>query len=71
MIAASLLTILPEAFRQFADYRMLTYAIVLILVMIGTYNPAFRARITGLVNKIKPKKPGGKKKSNKSGKEVA
>ena len=71
MIAAALLTILPEAFRQFADYRMLTYAIVLILVMIGTYNPAFRARITGLVNKIKPKKPGGKKKSNKSGKEVA
>ena len=72
MIAAALLTILPEAFRQFADYRMLTYAIVLILVMIGTYNPALRARITGLVNKIKPKKPGGnKKKTNKSGKEVA
>ena len=71
MIAAALLTVLPEALRQFADYRMLTYAIVLILVMIGTYNPAFRARITGLVNKIKPKKPGGKKKSNKSGKEVA
>ncbi len=72
MIAAALLTILPEAFRQFADYRMLTYAIVLILVMIGTYNPAFRARITGLVSKIKPKKPGGdKKKNKKSGKEVA
>ncbi|MBO5513098.1 MAG: branched-chain amino acid ABC transporter permease [Mogibacterium sp.] len=71
MIAAALLTILPEAFRQFADYRMLTYAIVLILVMIGTYNPALRARISNLVSKIKPKGPGGKKKSNKSGKEVA
>lgn len=72
MIAASLLTILPEAFRQFADYRMLTYAIVLILVMIGTYNPAFRARITNVINKIKPKKkdPGSGKKG-RSGKEVA
>ena len=38
MIAAALLTILPEAFRQFADYRMLTYAIVLILVMLITNN---------------------------------
>ena len=72
MIAAALLTILPEAFRQFADYRMLTYAIVLILVMIGTYNPAFRARINNIVSKIKSKIPKKtKKKSNKSGKEVA
>ena len=72
MIAAALLTILPEAFRQCADYRMLTYAIVLILVMIGTYNPAFRARINNIVSKIKSKIPKKtKKKSNKSGKEVA
>ena len=71
MIAAALLTILPEALRQFADYRMLTYAIVLILVMIGTYNPAIRARITAVVNKIKPKKGGGKKKDSKTGKEAA
>ncbi len=72
MIAAALLTVLPEALRQFADYRMLTYAIVLILVMIGTYNPAIRARINAFVNKIKPKKGGGKKKdSKKTGKEVA
>ncbi|MBR7088095.1 MAG: branched-chain amino acid ABC transporter permease, partial [Mogibacterium sp.] len=72
MIAAALLTVLPEALRQFADYRMLTYAIVLILVMIGTYNPAIRARINAFVDKIKPKKGGGKKKdSKKTGKEVA
>lgn len=74
MIAAALLTILPEAFRQFADYRMLTYAIVLILVMIGTYNPTFKARINSVVNKIKPKKKkddGKKNKKGKSGKEVA
>ena len=46
IIAAALLTVLPETFRQFADYRMLTYAIVLILVMICTYNPAIKARVT-------------------------
>lgn len=71
MIAAALLTVLPEALRQFADYRMLTYAIVLILVMIGTYNPAIRARITAFVNKIKPKKGRGKSKDSKTGKEAA
>ncbi len=69
MIAAALLTVLPEALRQFADYRMLTYAVVLILVMIGTYNPAIRARITAFVNKIKPKKKD--KGKEKTGKEAA
>lgn len=61
IIAATLLTILPEALRQFADYRMLTYAIVLILVMICTYNPIIKSRITALAEKINPlqKKKGG------------
>ena len=67
MIAAALLTILPEALRQFADYRMLTYAIVLIAVMICTYNPAIRSRITAFVNKLQPKKKG----KTKTGKEAA
>lgn len=39
VIAAAALTILPEALREFADYRMLVYAIVLILVMLATNNP--------------------------------
>lgn len=39
IIAATVLTILPEALRGFEDYRMLIYAIVLILVMLGTNNP--------------------------------
>ncbi len=34
VISATFLTILPEALRAFADYRMVVYAIVLILVMI-------------------------------------
>ena len=42
IVAATALTILPEALRQFADYRMLVYAIVLILVMLFTNNPKLR-----------------------------
>ena len=42
VIAATALTILPEALRQFSDYRMLVYAIVLILVMLATHNPTLR-----------------------------
>ena len=36
IVSATLLTILPEALRGFATYRMLVYAIVLILVMLLT-----------------------------------
>ena len=42
LLAAAALTVLPEALRQFADYRMLVYAIVLILVMLATNNPQFK-----------------------------
>ena len=42
IIAAAALTILPEALRQFSDYRMLVYAIVLILVMLVTNNPTLK-----------------------------
>ena len=76
IIAATILTILPEALRQFADYRMLAYAIVLILVMIATYNPFLRSRVMMLRDKIIPKKDKpdeGRKprtRRKKSGKEV-
>ena len=42
LIAAALLTVLPELLRAFADYRMLVYAIVLILVMLATNNPTLK-----------------------------
>ena len=42
LVAAAALTILPEALREFADYRMLVYAIVLILVMLATNNPTLQ-----------------------------
>jgi branched-chain amino acid transport system permease protein len=34
VIGAAILVILPEVFRSFADYRMIVYALALIIVMI-------------------------------------
>ena len=42
IIAAAALTILPEKLRQFSDYRMLLYAIILIITMLGTNNQEIR-----------------------------
>jgi len=57
IVAAAALTVLPEALRQFADYRMLVYAIVLIAVMLIRNNPTIRA-FTG---RLRPGKKGGAK----------
>ena len=57
IIAAAALTILPEALRQFADYRMLIYAIVLILVMIVTNNPTLKGYLDIAKQKLSRKKP--------------
>ena len=38
MIAAAALTILPEKLREFADYRMLLYAVILIMAMLISNN---------------------------------
>ena len=54
IVAATALTILPEALREFSDYRMLVYAIVLILVMLATNNPQVRA----LISRIIPRRKG-------------
>lgn len=45
IISAAILTVLPELLREFRDYRMLIYAIVLILVMLITNNPSAKAFI--------------------------
>ncbi len=52
IIAATVLTILPEVLRAFSDYRMLVYAIVLIVVMLATNSPL----LMNLVERIRPKK---------------
>ncbi len=53
IISATFLTILPEVLRGFADYRMLVYAVVLILVMIFTNNPTIRAIGNRLIAPVK------------------
>ena len=49
ILAATVLTILPEALRGFDDYRMLIYAVVLILVMLATNNPKLKALFAKLI----------------------
>ena len=51
IIAAAVLTVLPEMLREFGDYRMLVYAIVLILVMLATNNPALKNFFAGIFRK--------------------
>jgi len=63
IIAAAALTILPEMLREYADYRMLVYAIVLIVVMLVTNNPKIKPMATKFWSeKIAPKLPGKKGK---------
>ena len=52
VIAAALLYVLPELLRDFYDYRMLIYAIVLILVMLATNNERSKAFFSPLRRKI-------------------
>ena len=54
VIAAAVLTVLPELLRSMNDYRMLIYAIVLIVVMIFNQSPemiALRKRLTARFHK--------------------
>ena len=50
IIAAVVLTVLPELMRSFADYRMLFYALALIVMMLFSSNPTLielRTRVFG------------------------
>ncbi len=61
IIAAAALTVLPEVLREFADYRMLVYAIVLILVMLLTNNPTLKNFFAGLFGRAKENTEKGAK----------
>lgn len=65
VIAAAVLYILPEALRQFSDYRMLIYAIILIVVMIATNSK----KVKDLLAKIIPTNKDKKVDVSASGKE--
>lgn len=56
IIAAAILTVLPELLREFNDYRMLVYAVVLILVMILTNNEKAKYFLENIRRKIFPKR---------------
>ena len=63
VISATFLTVLPEVLREFADYRMLVYAVVLILVMIFTNNPLIRSVMNRLFGPVRALFRGKQKKT--------
>ena len=67
IIAATLLTVLPELLRSFSDYRMLVYAIVLILVMLLTNNPTLKAFFRALREKLMPRRKKAAVSAQKGG----
>ena len=52
VISATVLYVLPEALRSLQDYRMILYAIVLIVVMLCTWSPKVKDKIAVLSAKI-------------------
>ncbi len=73
-LSATVLTILPEALRAFSEYRMIVYAVVLILVMIfrpqgllGSYDFSLSRIIERVMNRDFP----WKKKAESAAKEAA
>ena len=61
IIAATILYVLPEELRAFADYRMLVYAVVLIAVMLLTNNQTTKNFLSSLREKTRgnDEKKGG------------
>ena len=53
VISATVLYILPEALRALEDYRMILYAVVLIVVMLGTWSPKVRDMLAVWSDKAK------------------
>lgn len=60
IIATTLLYMLPELLREFSDYRMLIYAVVLIVVMLATNNDKLKQRIENIKEKLFTKKTASK-----------
>ena len=62
IISAIVLTLLPELLRAFSTYRMLLYAIVLILIMLVTNNPEMKnltdKAVSGITSLFRKKKGG-------------
>lgn len=53
VISATVLYVLPEAMRSLEDYRMILYAVVLIVVMLFTWSPKVKEKVAVVSDKIK------------------
>lgn len=62
IIATAVLYMLPELLRDFSDYRMLIYAVVLILVMLATNSEKAKYFKEKIKNKLSEKKAARKAK---------
>lgn len=60
IIAATVLTVLPEMLREFSEYRMLVYAIVLIVMMLATNNPTLKNAIRTFTSRFALGRKSGK-----------
>ena len=73
VIAAVVMTALPEMLRDFSDYRMLIYSVMLIVIMLFTSAPALagiRERLSlGFIKESLQKKMAKKAEKKKAGKE--
>lgn len=52
IISATVLYVLPEAMRGLQDYRMILYAVVLIVVMLFTWSPKVKEAMSVVTDKI-------------------
>lgn len=52
VISAAVLYVLPEAMRSLEDYRMILYAVVLIVVMLFTWSPKVKEMTSVVTDKI-------------------
>ena len=52
VISATVLYVLPEAMRSLEDYRLILYAVVLILVMLFTWSPKVKEKVAIVSDKF-------------------
>ena len=52
VISATVLYVLPEAMRSLEDYRMILYAVVLIVVMLFTWSPKVKEYVSVVSDKV-------------------
>ncbi len=75
IVAAIILRVLPEMLKEFEEYRMLAYSLLLILIMLFNSSPAFdgiRAKldVSNAIKSLKAKLKKGKKVTDAGGETI-